>query len=137
MTNWFDTFGRIKYSPKRLGDHVSPNWWVILEADAEIGRYYRKLYRYFTYNCELIQRPPWFVHCTIVRNEEPPKDRQTYWERWAGRELWLRVYLRPETDGFHLWLPVYCPGGEVLRTELGLSKEGSCPFHLTLGVRPK
>jgi hypothetical protein len=128
---FFDTFGKLKYSPKRLGTHVSANWWAILDCDAAIGKYYRKLYQYHTYGVAKLARSSWCEHVTIVRNEEPPD--KTKWERYAGKEFFIRIFCEAETDGEYVWFPVYCEAAHVIRRELGLPAAGTIPFHLTIG----
>jgi hypothetical protein len=131
--SYFDGFARIFYSPKRLGTYVSPNWWCIAEADPNIYKYYAKLFQYATHGVERLDRCKWAAHITIVRNEQPLAYAEHLWERFAGRDLWFRVYTTMETNGFYYWMPVYCPGGITLRKELGLPPQPKAPFHLTVG----
>lgn len=133
---YFDTWGKIRYSPKRLGEQSSPNWYVIIDADPAIGKYYRKLYSLAHFACKIIERPSWESHCCIVRNEVPSKPK--LWEAYSGKKIWLRCF--PEliaSNGFYWWIPVYCEAALNLRKELGLSREPLIPFHLTIGHNPE
>lgn len=130
---WYDTFGKLRYSPKRLGDHISPNWWVVAELDDTVGKYYRKLFQYACWGTDKLVKPHWGSHITIVRNEEPPIDNRLLWEERAGEEIWVRIFLTPQTDGHTHWLPVYSEGGLNIRSELGLLRQPEVPFHLSFG----
>lgn len=132
MSRWFDCQGYLKYSPKRLGDHVSPNWWLTAQYDNEVAKYFRKLYELSVWRTAKLMKPAWDAHVTIIRNEEPPLHNQSRWEMWPGQWVWTRVYLEPETNGEYYWFPVYCPAANVLRRELGLGTP-SIPYHLSFG----
>lgn len=134
MTNWIDMIGSLNYSPKRLGDHVSKNWWITVECDKELGKYLRHLYYLYNYKTEKLIRSAWAEHISVVRNEEPPTDHyKSFWEKYARAEIWVRIYMRPETNGEYWWLPAYSEAALNIRQELGLSREPEIPLHMTFG----
>lgn len=129
---WYDTFGKLRYSPKRLGAHVSPNWWLTVQLEGDdIGRYYRHLYSLSCWHTAKLQRPAWAEHITVVRNEVPAKP--DLWETYADKEVWVRIFLRPETNGESYWLPAYSEAALNIRSELGLARQPEYPLHLSYG----
>jgi len=127
----FETEAVIRYSPQTLGDHVSPNWWVIADCDPAIGKYYRNLYYLSTYKTKKIQKPAWKEHVTIVRNEAPVYTN--YWEKYEGKNVKIWVAITPRHNNTYFWLDVFCNFFNFLRMELGLSYSPVCDFHLTVG----
>lgn len=67
----YQSFGTLRYSPKLVANR-SKRWWAILDCDPGIGKLYRSLYRLNSYNCQILQRPSWAEHTTVIRDEEPP-----------------------------------------------------------------
>jgi hypothetical protein len=131
---YFDIFGGLVYSPKRLGTHVSPNWWIIAQCDKEIGYYLRNLYAIRVFRTNKLIRSVWGEHVSIVRNEEPDNDKVAqYWEKYSGRNIQMRIFLEPTTDGHWWWLPAISEAACVIRTQLGLTRNPEIPFHLTFG----
>ena len=124
------SIGRIRYSPKQLGDHQQ-NWWLVLDCDPEIGKYYRHLYWLSQYKCNTLVRPAWGEHISVVRNEKPPKEQ--IWRLYNNQEVKFYYGKFIQTDGEHFWLGVSCPILIEMRTELGLPKEPDPPLHLTVG----
>lgn len=125
------TIGTIRYSPKTLGKQVSPNWWMIVDADPVIGKYYRELYRIANYRCQKLEMPAWDAHVTVVRNEEPPN--KEFWEKYNGHQVELLVGTEAKNNGYYTWLDVECDFLLNLRIELGLAREPAIPLHLSIG----
>jgi hypothetical protein len=71
--------GTIRYSPKLLGERRSENWWVVVDSDEQIGRYYRHLYWLDRWKTDEMSRPAWDAHITVIRDEEPP--HKEFWEK--------------------------------------------------------
>ena len=125
------TTGILIYSPELLGEHISPNWWLILICDNEIGRYYRHLYHLSTHRVDQLQRPAWSSHVSVIRNEEPPN--KELWEKYAQKQVEVQYSTEIKTNGEYFWLKVFCPWFMEVREELGLSSQPLIPFHLSIG----
>jgi len=132
----FTTTGTLRYSPKR--DESSQHWWLILDCDPEIGRYYRSMYQRQHNFCRKLQRPFWGPHITVVRNEEPDDKHKHLWDLHAGEKIVFQYaggvnnnYSDDRYRSFY-WLEVTCPRMLEIRKELGLSAP-TCGFHLTIG----
>lgn len=126
----FNTLGKIRYSPQSRGSNDS-KYWVIVDCDPEIGRYYRHLYFNSTYN--KLQRPAWECHVTVVRNEEPPEIYKSEWLKHDGKIINLEIIPPGNSDGTFFWLDVKCDYLNDLRQELGILRDPIYPFHLTFG----
>jgi len=127
----FRSVGTLRYSPKTLGSQPSENWWLILDCDRELGRYYRHLYCLSTYRCHQLMRPAWADHITVIRNEQPPN--KALWEKYENREVEFSFHAVAESDGRYIWLPVECSFVLEIRAELGLAREPEIPLHLSIG----
>lgn len=128
---FFSSRGELRYSPKALGDRQSDKWWLIIEADPEIGKYFRHLYHLWTYRSRKLERPAWREHVTVVRNEKPLF--QSLWEKHEGEEVGFEVECLPLSDGNYCWLPIICSNALDIREELGLAREPELPLHLSIG----
>jgi hypothetical protein len=128
--------GKLRYSPKLLGDRVSEKWWLVLDVDQAISNLYRHLYWLNNYKCRKLQRPAWGAHISILRNEEPPDEKKFLWEKYAGETLKFEYTTFVKNNGDHWWLPVTCEKALEIRVELGLSRNPYYPLHLTFGVKP-
>ena len=124
--------GTIRYSPPALGESQGQNWWIIVDCQAEIGKYYRQLYKGFHWNCRELKKPAWAEHISVGRNEEPPN--KEFWEKYNGQTVDFTYTLQAQTDGVYCWLPVQCDFLLDLRVELGLPREPEFPLHLTFGL---
>ena len=120
--------GTIRYSPQTL--HTQEKWWVVVDCDPELGKYYRYMYNKWAPWSKL-QRPAWEEHISVVRNEEPPiKDM---WRAYEGRQVEFEYSTEVEAIGLYFWLPVKCSFFGQLRVELGLAEKPIYDFHLTIG----
>lgn len=126
----FTVTGTLRYSPKLLGT-PSPNWWLVVDCDPEIGKYYRHLYYLHTYRTDKLQRPAWEAHVTVIRNEPP--SIVSLWEAHNGQQVQLTVSLPSQTNGYYVWLPVKCDFLLDLRESLGLPRQPAIPLHLSIG----
>ena len=123
--------GRLRYSPKLLGDRKSEKWWLVVDCDDSIGQYHRHLYWVHTYRTHKLVRPAWKEHITVIRNEEPPDKR--HWEQYDGEVVEFSYDFSAQTNGEYWWLRVDCPRLLEIREELGLSREPLIPLHLSIG----
>lgn len=120
--------GKLRYS-STLNEDVK--WWLVIDCDDEIGRYYRNLF-YLMYNrCRMLQRPAWRSHISVVRNEEPScKD---LWGKYNDQMVEFQYNPNPAWDGVYVWLDVECEFLLNIREELGLPRQPQFPLHLTIG----
>jgi len=123
--------GTLRYSPKLLGNRESEKWWLVLDCDPNIGKYYRTLYHLDHHGCRTLMRPAWQEHITVIRNEEPPD--KTLWEAYTGEVIEFEYNPEPRTNGCYWWLSVTCPRLLDIREQLGLPREPSIPLHLSFG----
>jgi len=121
--------GTLRYNPKLLGTSSS-KWWVVLNCDPELGKYYRHLFYLQSYYCNKLTRPAWECHITIVRDEEPPNKQ--FWEKYNDLEVNFETVGEMETNGDYYWFPIKCQQALDLRSELGLG-ELLYPLHVSIG----
>lgn len=126
----YESKGTIRYSPKLLGDRPSEKWWLVVDCDDNIGKYYRHLFRMACHSTRSLEVPAWRTHITVIRNEEPPHPQ--FWEKYSG-EVQFTYESEPRTNGDYVWLDVQCPFLLDLRQELGLPRNPFYPLHLSIG----
>lgn len=126
---WKST-GILRYSPKLLGGK-SDKWWLVIDCEEEIGRFYRQLYYLGTYKTSIIMRPAWDSHVTVIRNEEPI--HKQFWEKYRDTKIDLVCLPPVQTNGKYYWLNVECDKLYEIREELGLPRLPEIPFHLSIG----
>ncbi len=129
----FQSHGLLRYSPKLLGDKVSAKWWLVVDCDDEIGRYYRQLYHSHRYFAETLAKPAWQEHITVIRDEEPVAELAHYWEQHAGKVITFEYDPVPKTNGIYWWLTVHCDTLLDMRVQLGLPRDPEFPLHLSFG----
>lgn len=122
--------GTFRYSPKLLGKSSS-KWWVVIDCDPDMGKYYRHLFYLMTNRCYKLQRPAWECHITVVRDKEPPN--KIAWEKYNGQEVKFDIIHKVDTNGDYYWFPVECQKALDLREELGLIKLPEIPLHVSIG----
>ncbi|HVJ63099.1 MAG TPA: hypothetical protein VM555_10360 [Tahibacter sp.] len=129
--------GTLRYSPEiRPGsttrrDGGSTRWWLIVDADPELGRYLRHLYTIYHRRTRLLQAPLWGVHLSVIRGEQPTDSGA--WGQYDGEAVEFDYDpVARETDGY-VWCPAECDTILDLRERLGLAREPSPPLHLTIG----
>ena len=112
------------------------DWWLVLHACPELGRYYRRGFNLLNrFNGIKIGDTRWGPHISVVRGEEP-----LYWKRWDQyHEIDIEFEYNPiyQTDGKHVWFPIKCDRLLDIREELGLKRQPRFYLHLTLGVYHK
>jgi hypothetical protein len=119
----------MRYSPKLLGASSS-KWWVVIDCDPNLGKYYRHLFYLMTNRCYKLQRPAWESHITVVRDEEPPN--KIAWEKYNGKEIEFNIIPEVGTNGEYYWFPIECNFALDMRTELGLGLP-EIPLHVSIG----
>lgn len=122
--------GVLRYSPKLIGASSS-KWWLVIDCDPALGKYYRHLFYLMTNRCYKLQRPAWESHITVIRDEEPPN--KSNWERYASQEIEFEIIPEVETNGEYYWFPVECVKALDIRVELGLNREPIHPLHISIG----
>ncbi len=122
--------GILRYSPKLLGKSSS-KWWLVIDCDPELGKYYRHLFHLMSYRCYKLQRPAWECHITVIRDEEPPN--KELWEKYANQEVEFNVSSEVKDNGDYHWYQVECNLALDIRQELGLIREPQYPLHLSIG----
>ena len=125
----FTTVGTVRYSPPLVGDRAEA-WWVVLDCDPEVGRYYRHLYHLAERRTRKLIRPAWHEHVTVVRNEEPP--RPAAWRRHEGATVEIECDPVGRGNDLFYWLDVRSAFCDAVRSELGLGPP-RYPYHLTIG----
>lgn len=128
--------GRIRYSPTNNGkmerrDGGTTKWWMVIDADPEIGRYYRELFRLNSYKTRVLNRPVWNAHISVVTDEYPPNPG--VWRKHERKWIDFEYVPQPCENGTYVWLPVVCEKALDLREELGLKRNPFYPLHLTIG----
>jgi hypothetical protein len=124
--------GIVKYDPKvDRGSFVK--WWVILQCDLELVRYYQHIF--YKLYWRKLQTQMWSSHISLVRGEEPiNKDK---WKKYNGKIIEFEYEYDGEflNNGRHFWLKAHSPLFKDIRMSLGLSPEPFVPFHLSIGSR--
>lgn len=125
----YKSTGVIKYDP-RVERGTFMDWWVILQCDKEIVRYYQHVFK--TLYWKKLQTAMWGAHVSVVRGERPKKPEN--WKLFNGAVLeFSYVYDGFHTNGQHFWIKAWSPTFGEIRESLGLSKEPKVPFHLSIG----
>ena len=134
----FRSTGVLRYSPTLNGslarrDGGTTRWWLILDCDPDLGRYFRHLFHLAAHRTQALNCPLWDAHISVIANEPPPPAKVDLWGKYEGRELEFAVSLAAETDGTYVWMPVTCEPALDMREELGLPRQPFLPLHLTIG----
>ncbi len=98
-----------------------------------LGKYLRRLFAMHRHNVEKIGAPMHRCHVTVVARESLDTVRWELWGKYEGREVEFDLVLEPATNGNAYWMPVRSEWLEMVREELGLSRERSVPFHFGFG----
>lgn len=134
----FKSIGKLRYSPQLNGslnrrDGGSTKWWLVIDCDPEIGRYYRSLYEMWTYKTSELRRPAWEAHISVIRDEKPSNEAD--WLKYDGQDIEFTYMPDLEFNGIYVWMPVLCPNALDIREELGLPRNPYYDLHLTIGNR--
>lgn len=150
---WFKSNGIIRYDPVRTGiNSVDRNgrtnrdkWWVIVQADPEICRYYRYQVNKFILNplgfenrkdalkhgFHFIDQPSWGAHSSILRGERPQDDLLHLWKKYDRQEIEFEYSHDVERAGNYFFIKIRSEFLTNIRKEFGLPIKWK--FHMTVG----
>ena len=128
--------GTFRYSPKNNGsmrrrDGGTTEWWLVIDCDPELGRYFRHLYQRSRWNTVVPREPLWGVHISVVRDEQPPA--MSAWKSLEGQAVEFDFAEEVTDMEGYLWVAVGCEVALDHRVELGLEREPWPPLHMTVG----
>lgn len=129
--------GRLRYSPTLPNgtmvrrDGKTTKWWLVIDCDPLIGRYYRHLYHLYHWKTREIKKPSWEAHISIIANEQPPNE--ALWRKYDGQHIEFEYNHVAGENDIYVWLPVYCDRALDIRQELGLPRHPYVPLHMTIG----
>lgn len=126
----YKSTGVVKYDPRVERGTFLP-WWVILQVDKELVRYYQHIF--YKLYWKKLQTAMWGAHCSIVRGEKPLD--MDAWKRYNGKVIEFSYVYEGgfHTNGQHYWIKVWSPTFGEIRESLGLKREPKVPFHLSIG----
>lgn len=114
-------------------DGSTTEWWLILQCEADVGRYLRELYALDVRRTRCLADPLWGAHVSVVQNEVPPN--LAAWRALEGRPMRFEYCHPPQEIGEYVFFPVECAEALDYREHLGLSREPRLPLHFTIGNR--
>jgi len=135
--------GVLVYDPYRHGMKTKTDWWIILNTDSEICRYYR-WWVWRRYMIELKQ-PSWSAHISCLRGGRPRPDKMHLWKKYQGEKIEFQyspnIRQTGDTTGDdrpdHYWfVDVWSERLNEIRAELGFTNEfhgKPIKYHLTVG----
>ena len=142
--------GTLRYDPYRGDMKSNTAWWLIVDTDPEIVRYYAQQVManpaaFGETKIDLIN-PSWGSHISVVRGETPRSDLKKFWKKYSGEKVEFEyshiVRRAGDTTPGHLkdyfwFVDVWCDRLNEIRSELGLKTyyDDGRPFnnHLTVG----
>lgn len=133
--------GILIYDPPRPGMKSKTDWWIVVNTDNEICRYYR-WWVWKRYMIELNQ-PSWGAHISVLRGGKPQDDKLHLWKKHHGKIVTFQYspYIRQtdrNIDGFnYFWfIDVWSEQLNNIREELGfpiLFDNKPITYHITIG----
>ena len=77
--------GVLTYDPYRPGLKTKKDWWIVVNTDNEICRYYR----WWVWNRYMIdlQNPSWGAHLSVLRGGKPAEDKMHLWKKYQGETI--------------------------------------------------
>lgn len=146
----FKGTGILRYDPYRWDMKGNTDWWLVLNTDPEIVRYYAKQVvdnpTVFDETYIDLINPSWGSHISVVRGEQPRGKLTKLWKKYNGDKIefeYSHIVRRSgdTTSGFlanQFWfIEVWCDRLHKIRSELGLpiqSREGRpYTYHITVG----
>jgi hypothetical protein len=116
----FNSTGILSYHRSEGGGYK-----LVVEADKEIGRYYRSLIpKWIRTNAQMYD-----THISVVRKEVPPKAE--HWGKYAGQPVEFQYENIIRQGKVYFWLNAFCVRLEEIRAELGL------PVHSPYTLPPE
>lgn len=116
---------------KSKGIIIYHSRWVIVECPKDVLDYYWH-WIYKTTNKKL-NKPRFGSHISVIRVTEECNRQNILYRKHHNEMIEFSYSNELQTNGDYWWLPVQCDKLELLREELGLSKEPEFGFHLTIG----
>jgi hypothetical protein len=136
MTDYYRGSGRIVYDPRRPGMKAKDKWWVVVDVDKEITRYYRWWLQKEKHI--ILQQPAWDAHISVIRGEVACAQKPELWKRYEGEKVDflyehgnIRCMKDKDQPGYFYWVDVECPMLSHIRKEMGLPV--GWRFHITIG----
>ena len=130
----FQGSGILQYDPPRPGMKRRTSWWIIVNVDREITRYYRWWVKSH-YWIDLHQ-PAWNAHISVLRGEQPRKDLMHLWKKYDGQ----RVDFEYSHNVCAVKNSVFWTVEVTSEFLTGIRDEfevpSDWPFHLTIGKTP-
>lgn len=135
--------GVLIYDPHRPGMKSKTDWWIVVNTDSEICRYYR-WWVYRRYMLEL-QQPSWGAHVSVLRGGKPEPDKMHLWKKYQGEkidfEYSYNVRHSGDTTGgdrpdVFWFVDVWSNRLNEIRDELGFTLEFAgkpIKYHITVG----
>lgn len=141
----FTSTGRLSYDPKRMGMERNTAWWLVVNCDPEIARYYRwwadKANNPLGLEEGNLKKPIWWPHISVIRGEKPKPELRDLWRKYEGEEVEFKYGVvihnsgentTRKTPDIHWYINCECPRLDEIRRELGLWR-GYEKYHLTIG----
>lgn len=145
----FKSTGVLRYDPYRGSMKNNTDWWLIVNTDPEMVRYYAQQIvdnpvAFGETHIDLTA-PSWGSHISVVRGEEPRDSLKHLWKKHDGEKVefeYSHIVRRSgdTTPGFRpdqFWfLDVWCDQLNEIRRNLGLKArhDDGRPFHYHLTV---
>lgn len=135
--------GVLTYDPYRGKMKGNTNWWIVVNTDDEIARYYRwwVMKRYWVE----LQNPSWGAHISVLRGGKPRDEKLHLWKKYQGEKIDFTyspvVRQSGDTTGGdrpdHFWfVDVWSGRLNEIRSELGFTTvfdNKPIKYHLTIG----
>jgi hypothetical protein len=124
--------GVFRYSPRTSSIPNPSKWWLVIDCDEELARYYRSLCNWENRASFKLNRPAWGSHISVIADELPPKAE--LWNLYAGEIVEFEYEPILQNNGQYFWFSVKCNRAHEIRVELGLARDLKYPLHLTIGI---
>ena len=112
-------------------DGSTTDGWLIIQCEADVGRYLRQLRMLERRASPPLSDPLWGPHVSIVRGEVLPDPAA--WNDREGRIVEFEYAYPPQEIGEYALFPVICEAALDYRERLGLPREPQWALHLTFG----
>jgi hypothetical protein len=129
--------GTLIYDPHRPGMKAKTDWWIIVNTDPEICRYYR-WWVWRRYMIDL-QKPAWGAHISILRGARPYDEYIHLWKKYSKErvEFEYSPVVQQSTEKEQFWfVDVWSKRFNEIREELGFRTvidDKPIVYHLTVG----
>ena len=135
--------GVLTYDPHRPGLKSKTDWWIVVNTDSEICRYYR-WWVYRRYMLEL-QKPSWGAHVSVLRGGKPAGDKMHLWKKYQGEKIEFEYEpiirhsgdtTRGDRPDVFWFVDVWSDRMNEIRAELGFTnvfRDQPIKYHLTVG----